>query len=322
PDYYAGNGSYPNPVALLGSDSITYTIRAVNASIHTGSIISTDTLPTYLDVRSVSSAPPLTSSAVVGSPPRTALKWVINNLAPLKDTVVSVTVSPQSGAVASQPLFVNYAVAAVPYPWADSVDLHYSFPHKGLSDSLYVKTNATYHQGAGVAVVTFSASVGGAIFNAEPQAADYRTTLRYASSLIVVPDSGYVFVGWSHPAYVSLRGVEIPATYGILSLDTLVIQGDVELTAMFEAENLNKVPNLVKVEETTAAAPTPAIGSSGNELFARTASDNAILRIYTPEGVLRYQHLLLSKGVHKFRLPSGVYVATLNRSPAFKIIIE
>jgi hypothetical protein len=69
-------------------------------------------------------------------------------------------------------------------------------------------------------------------------------------------------------------------------------------------------------------AATPAIWSSGNELFARTAADNAILRIYTPEGVLRYQHLLLSRGVHKYRLPRGVYVATLNKSPAVKIIIE
>jgi hypothetical protein len=105
-------------------------------------------------------------------------------------------------------------------------------------------------------------------------------------------------------------------------LDTLLIYGNVELTAVFtKAENLNKVPNLVKVEDDTEAF-THKIWSSGSELFVRTVSDNAVLRIYTPEGVLIQQHTILPKGIAKYKLPRGIYIANINGGIGSKVLIE
>ena len=94
--------------------------------------------------------------------------------------------------------------------------------------------NSTYHQGAGIGVASFSAGLGGQLFNAEPQAVDYRTSAR--SGVLVVPDEGYQFDGWSHNEYTSLRGDKIDAQEGIMHYDTLTIFGDINLHAHFSPE--------------------------------------------------------------------------------------
>jgi uncharacterized repeat protein (TIGR02543 family) len=72
------------------------------------------------------------------------------------------------------------------------------------------------------------------IYNAVPQALDYKTTLR--PGIVILPDEGYLFSGWSHEDYISLRGEVIPAEKGIMQYDTLTIYGHVELRADFEPE--------------------------------------------------------------------------------------
>jgi hypothetical protein len=189
-----------------------------------------------------------------------------------------------------------------------------------VSDTLNVPVDtATYHQGAGVSIVTFSAAAGGSIFNAEPQAVDFNTA-PYTSSLLVVPDSGYVFDGWSHPAYTSHRGLIVPAASGVMSLDTLLIYGNVELTAEFA--QTKHVSNIVKDEDIPAEVPISQIWSSGNELFVVPAETPSVLRIYTPKGVLFKQQTLLTKGVTKIKLHQGLYIVTLNNSTGVKIVIE
>jgi len=299
------NGTYPNPVAVLYRDSIKYEITAVNANIHSGTtLIVRDTLPAYLDTvsRATWSSPLPVVTIMPGTPARKALEWTFPNLAVGESRTVSFYATPEPGSVASQPLFVN---------WANVL----------ASDTLMIRGDtATYHQGAGVAVVTFAAAAGGSIFNFEPQAVDYSTAASSAS-ILVVPDNGYVFSGWSHPAYISLRGIEIPADSGIMSLDTLPVYGNVEMTATFSLESTVESAT-TGIEPQALPAVEPCIWSAGSEIFVRPATLPAVLRIYTPEGVLTMQQTILNTGITKLHLPAGIYVATLNNSTGTKIVVS
>jgi uncharacterized repeat protein (TIGR01451 family) len=298
------NGSYSNPVAVLYNEVITYKITAINANSATGSSMTiTDTLPAYMDYNSGSGIPTPVSTTAATTPPRTVLTWTLSGLTPYSTQTAEFKAQTQSGSVASQPLFVNSAWVTV-------------------SDTILVPTDSsTYHQGAGVAAVIFSSGAGGFIFNSDVQAVDYRSTPR--SGVIVVPDDGYKFVGWSHDAYVSLRGIEIPASDGIMHYDTLTIYGNVELHAVFAptstATNSTEVENL--------RSDVPSIWASDSYLYVRIeeepiASKTYILRVYTPEGVLIKQQTILTKGIFKTRLPRGIYIATLNNGVGTKVLIE
>ena len=208
------NGSYPNPVSILFNEIVTYQISAVNANLSSGtSLIIRDTLPPYMDF--VSSVPAITSTSNGGTPTREALEWTITNLASMATTSVSVQATPHAGVSSSQPLFINQAWVTV-------------------SDTITVPTNSTYHQGAGISITTFSAGFGGHIYNAGEQALDYMTSPR--AGIVIVPEEGYRFAGWSHDDYASLRGKNIEAKTGIMNYDTLIIYGNVELHANFEIE--------------------------------------------------------------------------------------
>jgi uncharacterized repeat protein (TIGR02543 family) len=245
--------------------------------------------------------------------------------------------------------------------------------------------NSTYHQGAGMSTVTFSAGYGGSIYNADPQVVDYSTPAR--AGVLVAANEGYEFAGWRHDAYTSFRGNPIPARSGIMRYDTLAIYGDVELRADFtlnrypiryylnDAENAEANPLEYTVEsaaitlapphkpgdvftgwtgsngedpQKTATIPagstgeheyyanflysgreacaeepkTDKIWAAGNEAYVRTFRPGSIVRIYTPDGVLRRQHTILATGTTKFRLAPGVYIVTLNGGTGYKIICE
>jgi uncharacterized repeat protein (TIGR02543 family) len=216
----SNRGTYPNPVSVLYSDEIEYTITAVNANINpNGTLIICDTLPAYLDYADNTASDPLKfkHGTSAGVPQRDTLMWTFENIPSLDTVKVTFRATPASGVSASQPMFVNRA-------WVTA------------SDTIHVPTgNSTYHQGAGVSVVTFSAPAkGGDIYNATPQALDYRTSPR--SGILVVPDEGYTFTGWSHDSYTSLRGERIEARIGIMQYDTLTVYGNVELRAVFVTE--------------------------------------------------------------------------------------
>jgi uncharacterized repeat protein (TIGR02543 family) len=219
-DGVPGNGLYGNPVSVLGNDVIQYRITAVNMSQNSESVIIRDTLPSYLRYRSGTAIPETVdvflhdSTAVEsGVPRRDILIWTLDHVTSLKDTVVSYEASPEPGACASQPLFINRA-------WI-------------IVNNRAIETDSSaYHQGAGIALLTFAADYGGAIYNAQSQALDYRAFPR--AGVLVVPDDGYAFTGWRHDGYRSLRGEPVQARSGIMHYDTLSILGDVELTACFE----------------------------------------------------------------------------------------
>jgi hypothetical protein len=137
-----------------------------------------------------------------------------------------------------------------------------------------------------------------------------------------VPDSGYVFAGWSHPAYVSLKGVEVPADSGVFDLDTLPIYGDVELTARFASESLASSKILAPDMRDQRENPSPRIWSSGNELFVQPIEMPSVLRLYTLKGILIRQQTLLNKNVTKIKMSQGVYIVTLNNGIGVKIMIE
>jgi hypothetical protein len=224
---------------------------------------------------------------------------VLPGLAPLDSVTVSFRATPVSGAVASQPLFINTARVSI------------------LSSNVTVPTNSTYHQGAGVAVVTFSASVGGWIFNAGEQALDYRTTPR--SGIEVIPEEGYEFAGWSHDAYTSLRGETVPADSGLMDYEDIVIQGNVELRANFIPANRDRYIGIVEEEQIPEQPETDRVWAVGDMLYVTPAKAGSVLRIYTVEGVLREQHALVSAGTSTYRLPRGVYIVTVNGGGGRKI---
>jgi uncharacterized repeat protein (TIGR02543 family) len=371
------NGVYANPVAVLGNDTIQYRITAVNMAPHAGSIIIRDTLPPYLRYRP-GTARPGTAAAfshdstalAPGTPRRDILTWTLNHIPPARDTLVRYAASPEAGACASQPLFINRAWITV--------------------NNRTVETDSSvYHQGAGIALLTFAATCGGAIYNAHPQALDYRSSPQ--PGILIVPDDGYAFAGWSHAAYRSLRGETIPSRSGIRHYDTLSILGDVELTACFEpirypvhyflhgGENAPANPRDYTIHSSTHTLEAPRktddifigwtgsngaipqqrltipIGSTGaltyyanylhsgretsppppppsdrpddlwgtpGELHIRTSRTGSIARIYTPDGVLRGIHPILSPGLTRIKLPRGLYLVTLNNRLAQKVRIE
>ncbi|MDR0572564.1 MAG: FG-GAP-like repeat-containing protein [Tannerella sp.] len=207
------NGTYDNPISALFSETIEYTITAINVNTGAGNVIIRDTLPPYLNF--VSSNPAVVPATAGSAPQRDALEWTMTGVASMAATAVTVKATPQAGSSSSQPLFINRAWVTV-------------------SDTITLPTNSTYHQGASVGVATFSAGFGGNIYNAAEQALDYRTTPR--AGIVIVPDEGYRFAGWSHGDYISLRGRTIEAEEGIMYYDTLTVYGNVELQANFEPE--------------------------------------------------------------------------------------
>ena len=215
---FAHNGTYPNPVSVLFSENIKYEITAKNVSTSSASIQICDTLPAYLKYRVGSENPTTNFSKTVtssGVPEREILTWIVPGVAAGSSVKVSFEATPVDGSCASQPLYINKAWVTL--------------------GSLKIPTgNSTYHQGAGIGVATFSSGLGGQLYNAEPQAVDYRTTAR--SGILVVPDEGYEFSGWSHGDYTSLRGDHIRGQKGIMHYDTLTIYGNVELEAHFSPE--------------------------------------------------------------------------------------
>jgi uncharacterized repeat protein (TIGR01451 family) len=290
------DGTYGNPVAVLYNEDVAYEITAVNANLTAGNVVITDTLPPYMELVPGSYANASTAT-VPGSPQRAAIRWEIQGVPSLDTRKVGYRATPEQGAVASQPFFVNRA-------WVQT------------SDTIFAYTNSTYHQGAGVAVVTFSAAAGGSIFNADLQALDYRTSPR--EGILVVPDSGYVFAGWSHEDYISLRGERIPADSGVMRIEDLVIYGNVELRASFvpgvaDPGNLPGAAEKKKGDEVWAHAST---------LYVRTVK-GVTVRVYTPDGVLRRLFTTIADGVTTRRLNTpGIYFVTLNGNAAWKVLIE
>jgi hypothetical protein len=209
---------------------------------------------------------------------------------------------------------------------------------------------------------------------------EYRITPR--TGILVVPDEGYRFAGWSHDNYVSLRGERIAARTGIMHYDTLTVYGSVELHARFAPEQNPLHYHLHGGENPTANPPTspsppptnpttsspagqaqtattrnrrspsrtvpPAnatttpitytaaakpsksrpsasedkIWSSGSDLYIRTSKPGAIIRIYTPEGILHRQQTALTAGETRIKLPPGIYIVTLNSNLGQKVMIE
>jgi hypothetical protein len=206
------NGTYSNPVSVLYSENVRYRITAYNAGLRSGNITIRDTLPQHMNL--LPATLNTSSGIITHAVGDQFFALTIANMASHATDVIEYEATPEEGSVASQPLFINRA-------WVQ------------VNDTV-LQTNSTYHQGAGVSIVTFSASAGGSIYNADPQAVDYRTTAR--AGVLVVPDDGYRFTGWSHDGYVPHRGQFIAAASGIAHYDTLAIYGNVELTARFEPE--------------------------------------------------------------------------------------
>jgi hypothetical protein len=297
------NGTYPNPVSVLFSDTIEYKIKAVNANLTSGAMAIRDTLPPYLK-RYVPSLNVISASSYSvawepagTTPPREVLVWSSPSVASFDSVFISYEVTPESGVSASQPMYINHA-------WVQ------------VSDTIDVMTNKTYHQGAGVSIVTFSALLGGSIYNAEAQALDYRTMPR--SCIIVAPDSGYCFAGWRHDEYVSLKGEVIRADSGIMHYEDIVIYGNVELHAVFEPDKKDK-PEIIKEIQTIIPPTEDKIWAAENILYVRTMKSGSIVRIYKPDGVLYAQHTIITEGTTQIHLPQGIYIVTLNNGIGYKV---
>ena len=296
------NGTYANPVSVLHGENIEYTITAINATPVAKSIVITDTIPTYL--RYVpGSAKGLLGTATIDSSRLNidnSLKWTFSSVPSTESRIARFEATPVSGAVASQPLFINHA-------WVE------------FNGVPRVQTNGTYHQGAGISITTFSASYGGSIYNANEQALDYMTTPR--SGIIIAPDEGYRFAGWRHSGYTSLRGVAIKAQDNIMYYDTLTVYGNIELHAVFEPVEvvLNDEPEEV---EATTSELEDKVWTTKDELLIMTTKPGSIVRIYSTEGVLREQHTIVSAGTTSRKLSRGIYIVTINNNIGHTVRVE
>jgi hypothetical protein len=295
-------GRNSNPVSVLGNEQIYYTLRASNpASLNNEQMIIIDTLPAYMKVVNGSVSTPVSIDSIT-VPYRHILRWVRYNVFSHDTVTVIYRATPAAGVSASQPLFPNRA-------WVTTFE--------NESPQYITPTNYTYHQGAGVAVVSFSASLGGTIFGATSQAVDYRSTA--STGVLVAPDSGYIFAGWKHEAYTSLRGEVIPAAEGITRYEELEILGDIELHAVFE-------PDLPKVNPVLSpisfSSLDDKIWSYQHTLYIRTQKSGSIARIYTASGTLYDQRTIITEGTTPIKLPPGIYVVTLNNGTGRKVAVN
>ena len=301
------NGTYANPVSILFSEKIKYTVKMVNASHKAGTVVLTDTLPAYMEYAgNASPSTGFTVTTIPGTPTRDVLKWVIPATNPFDTLTVSYEATPASGVCASQPLFINQA-------WLFTSDSLVNFTTK----------NRTYHQGAGISITTFSAELGGKIYNAIEQAVDFRSSP--AQGIVIVPDEGYRFAGWSHDRYTSLRGEMIEAQEGIMHYDTLTVHGDVELRASFvpieESIDSEEEEEVVAKAAETAAETADKVWSVKDELNVRTIKAGSIVRIYTMDGILYEQYTTTTSDVTTRKLLRGIYVVTINNGIGVKAVI-
>ena len=298
-------GTHGNPVSVLHGEDIKYDITVTNASpAATGTVVIYDTIPAYL--RYVPSSAVGTGGTVSVDVSKVdidnSLMWTFTGIASMAPPVTATfKATPLSGAVASQPLFINKA-------WVKLDHL----PNKFAS-------NETYHQGAGISIVTFSANFGGNIFNATEQALDYRTEPR--SGVLIVPEEGYAFAGWSHDDYTSLRGETIKAQDGIMYYDTLTIYGNVELRASFVPieESLEDEPEEVTPK---AAEIGDKVWAVKDELYVKTSKPGSIVRIYSPDGMLREHFVVLTADITKRKITRGIYIVTINNNVGTKVRID
>ena len=308
PNTFVQNGTYPNPVSVLGNEEIKYAISSSNPTAANAEIVIIDTLPAYLEYVSgtaspalVTTPPPVTT-APHNNPARQVLTWRFPSVAPNASVTVSFNAKLHAGAAASQPLLINRAMVSLV---------------RSPGNSTHLQTNDTYHQGAGISIMTFSASFGGSIYNAGEQALDYMSAP--SSGIIIAPEEGYKFAGWSHDGYTSLRGAAIEAQEGIMHYDTLMVYGNVELHANF-------VPLEAKLydseEEQHVAEAEDKVWSVKNELFIMTTKPGSIIRIYSTEGILYEQHTIVSPGTTSRKLPRGIYIVTIKNNSGRKIRIE
>ena len=301
PGNFNHSGTYPNPVSVLYGEEIEYKITATNVSYSNGSIVIHDTIPPYMDYKTGSAVPaPNTIDPNVGTPARTALMWNFPSVGAMASDSVTFTATLQPGVSASQPLFINNAWVTI------------------NNENLKVQTNSTFHQGAGISITTFSAGLGGQIFNAEEQALDYMTAPR--SGVLIVPEEGYAFAGWSHKGYTSLRGETIEAQDGIMHYDTLTVYGDVELRASFVP-----IEESIDSEEEVVAKTTETedkVWSVKDELNVCTSKVGSIVRIYTMDGILYEQYTTTTSDVTTKKLPRGIYVVTINNGIGIKAMIS
>ena len=306
PNTLPENGSYANPASILGNEVVKYEITTKNPTLANVSIIIVDTLPAYLEYVGTASSTPSVSVAETSTSPqpvRKVLTWRFPTVAPNAPVTVSFNARPESGAVASQPLFINRATVSIV---------------RSPGDSTHIQTNGTFHQGAGISIMTFSAGLGGEIYNATEQALDYMSTPK--AGIIIAPEEGYKFAGWSHRGYTSLRGAEIKAQSGIMHYDTLTVYGNVELHAEFVP-----VEVLLKEEQENVESEMPEddkVWSVKDEMFIRTTTAGSIVRIYTTEGILREQRTIVAPGITTSKMLRGIYVVTINNAIGYKIRIE
>jgi len=380
PDSIFHRGTLGNPVSVLYGDTILYEITAKNNNQTTSSITIRDTLPLYLDYVPLTATTGIGGTVVTGRTtgafPRDTLRWNFASVLSMDTRTVQFKATPPAGAVASQPMFDNRA-------WVQVGNLQPT------------PSNYTYHQGADVSIVTFSAGFGGNIYNSIDQILDYRTTPH--SGIVIAPDEGYRFTGWSHPDYLSLRGETIPAKSDIMLYDTLTVYGDVNLHANFAPVTYpityylhgGHFPIVIARNEAfysqftiessaiTLIAPekegdtfTGWTGSNGDEpqlkvtipkgstgervyyanyqrsgreettntpnlqsdedkiwvsmgdLYIYTSKPGSVVKIYTPDGILRNIQTILTAGETKIKLPQGIYIVTLNNSAGKKISIN
>ncbi|MDR2470334.1 MAG: InlB B-repeat-containing protein, partial [Tannerella sp.] len=204
----AGNGTQAAPVTAYRGDSIVYSLTVTNTSLSNTHVTVHDTVPSGLQIGSISDGGILSTGGGVN-----VISW--NNLTAGTNggtKTVKYTATPAAGSGAAVTVFENKA-----YFWCDN-------------GGTVLKTSSTWHRAAAF-TVSFAATTGGSLTNASSQIIDYRGNPRAGVVVNTLP--GYAFNGWTRSAYTDLNGVNVPEATGIADYKTVQVTGNLTLTAVF-----------------------------------------------------------------------------------------
>lgn len=216
------NGTETNPAQVVFGDEILYEIDAVNSPIFmnspSGYVV--DTIPLGLTVvgGSISHGGEVHTDEDTG---KEFIKWELEVPVRGKETV-SFKATPALGVTND---IMNYALANF-----ESIPALRSNPGNDPYEGRW--TDTTWHRVA-FCTVTFASGNGGSIGGGpNPQTVDYSQHPDQNPGITLTPDDAdYKFVGWSYPAYTSLKGENKPAAKGIMDYKTIAVYGDMDLTA-------------------------------------------------------------------------------------------
>lgn len=219
-DGVLNNGTATDPVKVVLGDEILYEITAVNSSAQMPYVSIIDELPEGLEYVDGS----ITGENGFYDDYTRTFSWSHIPVQPEDKVVVSYKATPVSFTTDTMKN-TALVISDEPIPARSYLPpIKYEF-----------QTDTTYHVGV-VCEVSFdyepATPPGTHSGDDSTQIVNYGKHPK--AGVVVTPPPGRKFVGWSYPAYTSVKGKNMPAALGIIEYDTITVYGDIDLTARWD----------------------------------------------------------------------------------------